>query len=70
MLAQQHAEHGGLRRIVPEKLRQLDAGGPRPGVQQKPLSSEEKDHLVPGGLLDLVHPKARQLGPQLLYNGL
>ena len=70
MLPEQHTEHGGLRRVVPEDLRQLKPGGARPGVQEQPLPPEEEDHLVPGGLLDLVHPETRQLGPELFHDRL
>ena len=71
VLAQQHAEHGGLRRVVPGEMRQLNAGGVGPGVQQQPLvAPQQQDHLVPGGLLDLVDPQAQQSGPQLLHHRL
>ena len=70
VLPEEHAEHGGLRRVVPENLRQLEAGGARPGVQQQALSPEKEDHLVPGGLVHLVHPKAQKLGAQLPRDGL
>ena len=55
MLAQQHTEHGRLCRIVPQQLRQLEAGGISPGVQQKPLvAPQQQDHLIAGGLLHLI----------------
>ena len=58
VLAQQHAEHGGLRRIVPGHLRQLDAGGIGSGVQQQPLiSPQQQNDLIPCGLLYLVDPQ-------------
>ena len=71
MLAQQHAEHGGLRRVVPGQTRQLEAGSVGSGAQQQPLiPPQQQDDLVPHRLLDLVDPQARQLRPQLLRHRL
>ena len=42
--------------------RTAEVRGSRPGVQEQALSPEEEDRLVPGGLLDLVHPEAQELG--------
>ena len=71
MLAQEHTEHGRRGGVFPGQAGEVQPGLTGPGAQQQLLISPQgQDDLVPGGLLDLVHPKARQLGPQLLYNGL
>ena len=54
-----------------EKLRQLEPWRVGSRVQQQPpVSPHQQDHLVPGGLLDLIDPQPQQLGPQLLHNSL
>jgi hypothetical protein len=70
VLAQQHTEHGRLRRVVPDDLCQLNTGGIGPGIQQQPPAPQQQNHLVPGGLLHLVDAQAQQLGPQLLHHRL
>ena len=72
VLAQQHTEHGGRGRVVPEHAGQLEPGMSRIGSQQqlhRPLSAPEReDDLIPGRLIDLIHPGIHHAGLQLLHH--
>ena len=73
VLAQQHAEHGRLGRILQGRGGQMEAGAPRRGREQQPSRAagapELEDHLIPDGHLNLVNAGAQQLGPQLRHGG-
>ena len=68
VLAQQHAEHGGRGRVLPDGGGEVDPGLAGPGAEEQFfVPPQGKDHLVPGGLLDLLHPQAQKALPQLLH---
>ena len=71
MLAQEHTEHGRLRRIVPQLRRELDAGIVGPRVEQQAHAApQQQDHLIPRGLLHPVDAQAQKLRAQLLHHRL
>ena len=58
MLAQQHAEHGRLRRILPQQPGELQPRLVGPGVEQQPLSpGQQHNDLIPGRLLDFINSR-------------
>ena len=68
-LAQQHAEHGRLGRIVPQLLRHMDAGLVGVGAQQQSAAAPQKQHhLIPCGLLNFLDPRAGQLRRKLIHH--
>ena len=70
MLAQQHAEHRRLRRIVMRLLRKLDARLVWVHAQQHPLIAAHEQHdAVAHGLLHLVDTRAQQRTLQLVDDG-
>ena len=71
VLAQQHAEHGGLLRVLQGQGGQVEPGVGRVGRQQQAhiahaLGPQGQHHLVPAGLVDLVHPGPGQAGIQFM----
>ena len=71
VLAQEHTEHGRLGRVIPHLLCQVQAGLAAAGIQvQTAAPPQQQDHLVPGGLLDLLDAAAGDLGRQLLHYAL
>ena len=66
-----HTEHGPLGRVVPHLLCQVQAGLAAAGVQvQAAAPPQQQNHLIPGGLLDLLDAAAGDLGRQLLHYAL
>ena len=63
VLAQQHTEHGRLRRILRGIFRQVQPGSRGVGGEEQLLpplpAAQVQDQGVPAGLVNLVHP-----GPQ------
>ena len=69
MLAQQHAEHGGLGGVVPELLGEVQPGLVGVGAEQKPgLSPEQKHRLIPGGHLNFIDTVPQEPGSDLFYD--
>ena len=69
ILAQQHTEHGGRLRVLPGHSGELGSGmGGVCRQQQLHISlpgAHVQHHLIPGGLIDLVHLSAGDAFPQL-----
>ena len=71
VFAQEHTEHGGLGRVVPQLLRQVETGLARPGVEQQAAAApEQEDHLIPGGLLYFFDAAAGEPGGKLPHHTL
>ena len=72
VLAQEHAEHGRLRRIFRRGGGQMEPG--RGGIRRQKellpslLGPQQQDHGIPRGLVDLFHPGERGLAAQLRQN--
>ena len=73
VLAQQHAEHGGRLRVFPGKPGQVSPWMGGIGGQQQPhiplARPQVEHHLVPGGLVNLVHLTAQDGSPKLCGHG-
>ena len=72
VLPEEHAEHGGLRRVLPLLRGDMHPGGAAPGAEQQPLGAaappKVQEEHVPLRLLDLVHPGQQELLPELLQS--
>ena len=67
MLAQQHAEHRRLGRVVAQDVCELDARLVRARVEQQPqIAAQQQNDLVARGLLHLVDARADELRSQLV----
>ena len=70
VFSQQHTEHGGLGGVVPQQGRHVEAGLVGAGAQQQAaIAPQQQNHLIPGGLLNLLDAAAHQLGRQLRHHG-
>ena len=73
MFAQQHAEHGRLRRVFKAALRQVHPGIPCTRRQQQaqvlPFCAQGQQQHIPFRLLHLVNPAALQFLFQLSRQG-
>ena len=71
MLAQEHTEHRRLGRVIPQLLRQVDAGLVGPGVEEQAAAApQQEDDLIPGGLLYFFDAAAGELGSKLPHHAL
>ena len=71
VLAQEHTEHRRLGRVVPQLLRQVDAGLVGPGVEEQAAAApQQEDDLIPGGLLYFFDAAAGELGGKLPHHAL
>ena len=72
VLAQQHTEHGGLRRVFRGGGGQMQPGGGGVGHKQQLfpalLAAKMEDQGIPAGLMELVHPGPQTPGAHLLQN--
>ena len=67
MLAQQHAEHRRLGRVVAQNVRELDARLVCARVeQQAQIAAQQQNDLVARGLLHLVDARADELRSQFV----
>jgi len=67
VLAQQHAEHRRLGRVVAQNVRELDARLVCARVEQQPqIAAQQQNDLVARGLLHLVDARADELRSQLV----
>ena len=63
VLAQEHTEHRRLGWVIPQLLRQVDAGLVGPGVEEQAAAApQQEDDLIPCGLLYFFDAAAGELG--------
>ena len=73
MLAQEHTEHGRLRRILRGGGGQMQPGGGGIGGEEQLLPAlpapQVQNQGVPAGLVDFVYPCAKTFLPHFLQHG-